>query len=139
MYRIKEILEADENRCYEIANILNIDKTIIYDWRNGNSMPNFDNLIKFADYFGYSIDYILSRTNDDAEYHTINLMPFGEHLKDILKIKNITKYKLFKDCKLSNSYKVRWFNQNVKPSVANLIKMADYLNVSMDELMGRMI
>lgn len=102
-------------------------------------MPNFDNLIKFADYFGYSIDYILSRSNDDTEYHTINLMPFGEHLKDILKTKNITKYKLFKDCKLSNSYKVRWFNQNVKPSVANLIKMADYLNVSMDELMGRVI
>ena len=139
MNRIKELLDADDNRCYEIANLLNIDKTIIYDWRNGNSMPSFDNLIKFADYFGYSVDYILSRTDDDTECHTKKLMSFSEHLKEILKAKDITKYKLFKDCKLSNSYKVRWFNQGVKPSVSNLIKIADYLNISMDELMGRVI
>ncbi len=139
MNRIKELLDADDNRCYEIANQLQIDKTIIYDWRNGNSMPSFDNLIKFADYFGYSVDYILSRTDDDTECHTKKLMSFSEHLKEILKEKDITKYKLFKDCKLSNSYKVRWFNQGVKPSVSNLIKIADYLNISMDELMGRVI
>lgn len=139
MNRIKELLDADDNRCYEIANQLQIDKTIMYDWRNGNSMPSFDNLIKFADYFGYSVDYILSRTDDDTECHTKKLMSFSEHLKEILKEKDITKYKLFKDCKLSNSYKVRWFNQSVKPSVSNLIKIADYLDISMDELMGRVI
>lgn len=139
MSRLNELLTTDENKCYQIAEFLGCNETIVYDWRDEKTLPSFDNMIKLADYFSVSIDYILGRSDNDVECHTKELVPFSNQLKSILDYKHISKYRLFKDCKLSSSFKVRWFNQGVKPNISNLLKVADYLNISMDELMGRII
>ena len=34
----------------------------ISDWKNGRSVPNAVSLVKLADYFGCSVDYLLGRT-----------------------------------------------------------------------------
>ncbi len=139
MNRFNELLDPKNVKFSEIAKSLNVNLSIIYDWVNMRSMPNFDNLLKLADYFGVSVDYLMGRTDDDSEYHTKSLNKFSDQIKKVLKQKGVTKYRLFKDCDLSNSFKVRWFNKQVKPNANNLLKIANYLNVSMDELMGRII
>ncbi|MBR6779250.1 MAG: helix-turn-helix transcriptional regulator [Clostridia bacterium] len=49
----------------------------------------------------------------------------------------MTKYKLFKDLKLTKGHEYSWFNQHRTPSTNNYIRIADYLGVSIDELVGR--
>lgn len=137
--RIKELLTSTSAKNYEIIEKLKIDQSVFYDWKNNAVLPKFDNLIKLADYFGVSVDYLMGRTDDLNEYHTKNLIPFGTNLSNILNNKQITKYRLFKDCNFDTSLKRDWFTNNRKPNVTNLLKMADYLNISMDELMGRVI
>ncbi len=42
---------------------ISISSGIITKWKNENTLPNGETLIKIADYFDCSIDYLLERTN----------------------------------------------------------------------------
>ncbi len=46
----------------ELALILHVSERLIGYWENGSRECNFDMLIKIANYFDASIDYLLGRT-----------------------------------------------------------------------------
>lgn len=43
---------------------MNVEPATITNWEKGNRFPKDDVLIKIADYFDCSIDYLLGRTDD---------------------------------------------------------------------------
>ena len=43
----------------EIANILGVDRTTYVKYETGKSEPTFETLVRLADYFGVSTDYLL--------------------------------------------------------------------------------
>ena len=55
----------------------------------------------------------------------------------ILNEKQITKYKLTKDCNIPHNIFTYWESGKQKPNFDTLLKIADYLNVSLDYLIGR--
>ena len=57
----------------------------------------------------------------------------------ILNEKRITKYKLTKDCNMPHNIFTYWESGKQKPNFDTLLKIADYLNVSLDYLIGRNI
>lgn len=56
-------LLEDRGVAAEISKATGISSGNISDWKNGRSKPNAETLIKVADYFSCSVDYILGRTN----------------------------------------------------------------------------
>ena len=48
----------------EIANLTGFAKNTVCAWEKGRAQPNFETLMKLADYFNVSIDYLLGREND---------------------------------------------------------------------------
>lgn len=50
----------------ELAKELFVTKQTVSNWENGNLMPSVDMLIKIADYFSVSTDYLLGL--DDRRY-----------------------------------------------------------------------
>lgn len=61
-----------------------------------------------------------------------------EHIKRICKEKNITGYQLSKMTGISNSLLYKILREDTAdPQVSTLIKIADALDVSLDELVGR--
>ena len=64
-------------------------------------------------------------------------MEFNERLAEIMETRDISAYRIRKDLKLSNSRIADWLNQKTFPDGRNLIKLADYFNVSIDYLAGR--
>lgn len=48
----------------EISEKTGISTGNISDWKSGRCAPKTEALIKIADYFGVSLDYLLGRTND---------------------------------------------------------------------------
>lgn len=139
MKRFEELVNTTHKSKKELAEFVNIPVTLVYKWLNNETNPSFNNLILIADFYEISVDYLVGRTEDDSSVKTKNLIPFDENVKTILKTKHITKYRMFKDCGFSDGHEFSWFTQKNLPRYDNLIKMADYLNVSMDELMGRVI
>ena len=46
----------------QVSRDLDVSMGNISDWKNGRSVPNAVSLVKLADYFGCSGDYLLGRT-----------------------------------------------------------------------------
>ena len=116
---------------------LNLSSGIFYQWKNGVQNPSLDYLIKLANYFECSLDYLLGRTEDNSKYKAIQSKSFYEQFEKIIEEKGITKYQLVKQKIISKGNQYDWEHDKSKPSMDNLIKLADYLNVSVDHLVGR--
>jgi transcriptional regulator with XRE-family HTH domain len=58
----------------EFAEKFNISGTAISKYETGEREPNFDLLIKLADYFNVSVDYLLGRTRISSQYNTLHIL-----------------------------------------------------------------
>lgn len=51
----------------KVALDLNISEGTLSEWKSGKRLPNVSTLIKVADYFGCSIDFLLDRSIPHGE------------------------------------------------------------------------
>lgn len=59
--RIKELRNFEKKSSEDIANLLGITVQAYYKYENGKAEPSIDNLIKLANYYNVSIDYLVGR------------------------------------------------------------------------------
>lgn len=61
MYEIfVKLLEKYGVTAYKVSKATGIAGSTFSDWKNGRSVPKQDKLQKIADYFGVTIDYLMS-------------------------------------------------------------------------------
>lgn len=56
--RLKQLIELSGKSVYQVRKETKINNSRIYDWFNG-AKPKLLHLITLADYFGYSLDYLV--------------------------------------------------------------------------------
>lgn len=61
---IKNLRESKELSQKELGDILNISASTIGMWEQNRRNPDKDMLVKIADYFDVSVDYLLGRTSN---------------------------------------------------------------------------
>lgn len=61
--RIELLLKHFNCLSYKIYNGTGISKSRYYDWKNGKRIPTVDNIIRLAELFDCSTDFILGREN----------------------------------------------------------------------------
>ena len=66
MNRLKELRVEKGLNQKEVAKILGIAQPTLSGWETGRTQIDYDNLIKAADYFNVTIDYLLGRTDENA-------------------------------------------------------------------------
>ena len=59
--RLKELRTAEGMTQVDFAQKLSVTKQTVSNWENNNIQPSIDMLIKIADYFNVSTDYLLGR------------------------------------------------------------------------------
>jgi len=57
------LLQERNISTYKLTKDSGIPNGMVNRWKNGVVMPSVENLIKLADYFGVSTDYLLGRTD----------------------------------------------------------------------------
>lgn len=69
MYEIfEELLKINKTTAYKVAQEAGVPYGSLTDWKSGRSTPASANLVKLADYFNVSIDYLMGRDkNFDPE------------------------------------------------------------------------
>lgn len=65
MLRLKELREDRDLRQSDVARATGIDQRTISNYETGKSNPDSYALIKLADFFEVSVDYLLGRTDRD--------------------------------------------------------------------------
>ena len=63
-FRLKKLRKARKISQLKLALDLNMNQNTISRYENMEREADYETLVKFADYFGVSLDYLLGRTDD---------------------------------------------------------------------------
>ena len=70
MYEVfEELMKARGMRAVDVSNATGIGQNTLSDWKNGKSIPKADKLQKLANFFGVSMDYLMTGEEGDPTYY----------------------------------------------------------------------
>lgn len=64
--RVKNLRQSKELNQVQLAERLGVKKQSISNWENDNIMPSVEMLVRIADFFHVSTDYLLGRDTPDT-------------------------------------------------------------------------
>lgn len=134
----KELLDDKGMSARKLGQVIGIDNASIYTYLQG-ALPNLENAVKLANYFDCTLNYLFGLDIYPDEFlftSTFNSNVFYERYEALLKEKSLSQYQLWKETGLSPSCRSFW-RQGKIPKMETLIKVAKFLNVSIDYLVGR--
>lgn len=68
MYEVfEQLLRKHGVTSYKVAKEAGVTQTALSNWKAGRSTPTTKTLQKIADYFGVTVDYLISGKNDSSE------------------------------------------------------------------------
>ncbi len=135
--RLRELMfDNGQMTSYELADKLGTHSTTVSGWARGASMINLVNAVKIADFFECSLDYLAGISEVDRYVPARPLEPFYTRLRSVMKSCGVTRYRIAKDTEFKDPYFTKWSRGSV-PDLITVIKLAQYLNVSVDYLIGR--
>ncbi len=120
------------------ADIIGISNTTYSNAYNYGIIPKTSTLIRIADYFNISIEFLIGNTDNEQFEKSQHPVLFKERLMQLQKEKNIsTVYELAKIVHIHRNNIAQWNKLNCIPLIDDIIIVADYFDVSIDYLLGR--
>lgn len=65
--RLKELRSLKNLSQSDLANILSVDRSTYGKYETGDSSPDYEKLIKLADFFGVTVDYLIRKERNVME------------------------------------------------------------------------
>ena len=135
--RFLELIDELDCKKSEIPKLLNIDYNVYIKITEFGIIPKPVVLIRIADYFNISVEYLLGRTNNSYFFKTETVTTFLERYQALKTEKNLTDYAIAQKLHITTSYTTNWKNKKYMPSIINLIELSETFKVSLDYLLGR--
>lgn len=136
--RLNELLKEHNLNEKSLANLLKIKNlSTVYNWTSGNFTPKINVIIDIANIFKCSTDFLLGLSDNNEIIKPKTCPPFHTQLELILNNKGLKIYNLRKDNIISAGLAESIFTKYSTPLAYNVIKIAGYLKISVDELVGR--
>ena len=131
------VMEERNINAPALAEELGVHRTSITRYLRGERLPNYEDFVKLVEFFNISSDVLLGR----EEYCEVNAFhdvePFGDTLRKVMQENKVSQYRLQKDLHFSSATTNFWLSNKKLPSMDRVDKLADYLEVSVDYLLGR--
>ena len=130
--------ELDDKNQAKRAETIGISNTTYSNAYNYGIIPKTRALIRIADYFDISIEYLVGNTDDERFDKTNNPTPFKDRLKELQMDKGITTvYELSQLLHIHRNNIAQWNKLDCIPLLDDIMVIADFFNVSIDYLLGR--
>ena len=131
----KEYLSVNDISLNHFASESNIKISTLLNYPSNN--PTVFTALKIVDYLNSSLDYFEQKTNYfSCEYDKDYKINFFENLKQTMKEQKIKVKTLCSETGIGESTYYDWKNGKM-PQYENLILVANYLDCSIDGLLGR--
>ena len=136
--RLSELIFDNNQNAREISNKIGIGKSNLYEYLSAQKAPSLKNLVKIANYFCSSTDFLVGLENEiyPTTYAT-NQLPFSQTFNLVLKQYNLTRYKLHKITNIAESALYYYAKGTRHPSLENLIIICKAIGCTLDTLLGR--
>ena len=135
--RFKSLLEESDYSRSEIAKLIPLSQSTLSNALTYGIIPSTKTLIKIADFFDISINFLLGKTDIEDFYKSSSPASFLPRFESLCSEKEVTHYKVAADCLFDKSNISRWITKGFLPELEILELLCDYFNVSIDYLLGR--
>lgn len=134
--RLAELMAEHALTTVSLGAALGVSDETVRRWRKGERSILLPQLVRLADYFHCSLDFLAGRTETYLDYRPQAMPPFFDQLRAVMAEKGATRYALVKALPIYDSYFTNW-KHGKSPNLLTLILLADYLDVTVDHLVGR--
>lgn len=87
--RLRRLRESVKLSQVKMAELLGVKQSSINRYEQGQSAPSLETLVKYADYFDISLDYLLARTGNPQGKlyeHRPKIAPGSEEMKQFIEM-----------------------------------------------------
>ena len=133
--RLNELLNEKNMPAASLANIIGLSGVAVRKWRRINTALKLEHLLRVAEYFDCSLDFLCGRTEEEKGFNK-NVSPiFPQRLKEIIAHSKTPIDRISKETNLDRRNFYDWFN-GMPPVSSTLIILANYFDCSVDYLVG---
>ena len=121
----------------QLANEVGIHKAYLSRYLHCVMTPSVENLVKLADYFQCTTDFLLGREleNHPTAFH--HCPPFSEQLKVLKEHFKCPWWNFYKTAHISSSRFYEWKNGTRTPTLDCIVFLADGFGCTVDFIIGR--
>lgn len=135
--RLSELIFDSKKIGRDVAKEIGIGKTTIYEYLSGAKMPTLQNLIKTANYFHCSTDYLLGLESEQPNLTFKPCKPFPERFQEVLAYFGISRYKLEQMTGIAESALYYWAKGQRTPTIEKILLVCEKLDCRVDFFIGR--
>lgn len=136
--RLRELRKKAGLSMKQLGDLFSMSEAAISFYETGKRQLSPDLLIKFANYFDVSVDYLLGNSNKPFYIGSTNKKDsdmFQIKLKELREKHKLSQAKLAKLLNVSQSTVAMWENGENKPKYEKIINLCQIFNVSAAELL----
>lgn len=134
--RLQELIEERCGTTKRFIQASGFVKSSTNDWIAGKRAIKRNQLIRLADFFDCSVEYLVGKTDILLDYTPKPCPPFYDRLRELLEQEHKSCYNFVKVNKFYDSYLTNWKNGS-DPNIYTLEKSAQYFGCTIDYLIGR--
>ena len=134
--RLAELLVEKNINCKILSQNINISRPTISRWKSDKMSMSLASALKVVDYFNCSLDFLTGRSDIVLDYSPKECPLFFPHLMELIKKHGIRRIDISNNTRIKSAHLVDW-SRGKNPHIELLIDLADYLDITLDELVGR--
>jgi hypothetical protein len=115
---------------------IGVSGSIVRYWQRETKQVSLPNLLKLADCFGCTMDFLAGRSGNEMAFVPQTPPPFPQAFRRALAARGITRYKLTWNTKFSDNCIYSW-DRGSQPDLSAFVELADLLKGAIDYLVGR--
>ena len=134
--RLTELMDDANLNALKLTTIIGCGNSAINRYQRGE-LPSLRILLRLADYFQCTTDFLLGLTEESASSKFLPVPPFSERLPLLLKHFGISAYRLQKMTGIAERTMHDWKKNINSPAVDSIMRIAEKLECSVEFVIGR--
>ena len=134
---LNDIMLENNINANTLANILGVKDSTVSRYIHGQRLPSIDSLVKIANHFNCTTDYLLGLEEDNFTTDFLPCPPFADRLKFLMNYFKFSSSKIYKNKGITKARFYDWKNGISVPKVDNVVKLAQIFHCSVDFVIGR--
>lgn len=134
--RFEELVFYSGKSVKQLSLELGIDRSSLSHYLHCHAVPTINNLVKIADYFKCTTDFLLGIKDNNIDTFK-QCPPFCEQIPLLVNKSKLNERNFIIETGVPESCFYDWKNGKRVPTIDNILKIAKYLDCSVDFVLGR--
>ena len=133
---LSELLKEHSMSADALARQIGLSGSIVRRWRRKTPAIKLEHLLRVAEYFKCSLDFLCGRVAEDKGFNKEAKPNFAAKIKTVIAESKIPIERVSKETEIDRSNIYDWLNGVSMPTTTSLIRLAEYFKCTIDYLVG---